>query len=81
MPVFRSYHIQLDDERSISLGYEAEENSYLIIAKGKEGTKKLRLSAEAMAVLVALFLASPWGYEGSGKVEALIEEIESLKRR
>lgn len=81
MPVFRSYHIQLDDERSISLGYEAEENSYLIIAKGKEETKKLRLSAEAMAVLMALFHANPWGYEGSGKAETLIEEIESLKRR
>jgi hypothetical protein len=81
MPVFRSYHLQLDDERGISLGYEAEENSYLIIAKGKEGTKKLRLSAEAMAVLGALFLANPWEYEGSGKVEALIEEIQSLKRR
>lgn len=80
MPVFRSYRIQLDDERSISLRYEAEENSYLIIAKGK-GEAKLRLSAEAMAVLVALFLANPWGYEGSSKVEALIEEIESLKRR
>ena len=80
MPVFRSYHIQLDDKRSISLGYEAEENSYLIIAK-REGEVKLRLSAEAMAVLVTLFLANPWGYEGSGKVEALIEEIESLKRR
>mgnify|MGYP000849040802 CR=1 FL=1 len=64
MPVFRSYHLQLDDERSISLGYEAEENSYLIIAKGKEGTKKLRLSAEAMSALVSVFIANPWRNDG-----------------
>lgn len=60
MPVFRSYRIQLDEERSVAIGYEAGEDSYLIIAKNKEETKKMRLSSEAMDALVAVFLENPW---------------------
>ena len=53
---FKCYEIQLDDKRSVELGYNAEKDCYLIIGKTGDEEHRIALSSEAMHAVIEMYL-------------------------
>ena len=56
MPVRRCYETQLDESRSVALGYDPEGDNYLIVGKTNGEERRMCLSQDAMWAIENMYI-------------------------